>query len=219
MSKITRLWKSLSVSLLSAGLVGCQGGKSASAPPLVSKTPVEVSPIDENTRADDIFLLSGNSRIVVGDNSNDALTGAFKKPDRAVTATRVPPGLDDTFRFTGWESTGRSVGLISRNRTVLLAMETRENISQDQRDQVITTYRKLFGLADKEVQRPHAHYYFWERGKARFMVCTTVDSRGTVSMTSAVGVVPLMTKFRMDAESAEKDSSEAELRLNRTTAS
>lgn len=213
MCRRTAFWISLSAGL---AIAGCQGGKSAGAPPLVTKTPVEVSPVDENVRADDLYILSGTSRITVGDNPNEALTGGFKKPERAVTASRLPPGLDDTFRFGGWESTERSVGLVSRNRTVLLAVDNQENLSQDKRDKAIQTYTRLFGLPMREIQRPHAHYYFWEQGKVRLMVCTTVDPRGAVSMTSAIGVNPLMQKFRMDPETAEKDATEAEARLTRS---
>lgn len=216
MCRRTAFWISLSFGL---ALVGCQGGRSAGAPPLVSKVAVEVTPLDENARADELYLLSGTSRIAVGDNAGEVLVGGFKKPDRAVTATRLPPGLDDTFRFTGWESTERSVGLISRNRTVLLAFESQENISQEKCDKAISVYGKLFGLPSRDIKRPHSHYYFWEQGKVRMMVCTTVDSRGVVSMSSAIGVLPLMDKFRMEPNQAEKDSGEAELRLNRVSGS
>ena len=197
-------------------LAGCQGTATKTEKPiglLVSKASVQVSPADEEARSD-LYLLSSTSRIYVGDDPADALGGGFKRPERAALVTRLPAGLDDAFKFTGWEGNDRSLGLVSRNRTVLLAVDTREGITQDFRDQTVADYKRKLGTP-REVQRSRVRYWFWEQGKVRLMLCSVVDRRGNLSLTSALGVFPLMLHFRMDPDMAEKDASAAEVMFDR----
>ncbi|MES1227080.1 MAG: hypothetical protein ABUL72_00325 [Armatimonadota bacterium] len=209
MSKYLELCAGLAACLVLAGCQSSSVAKSKPVAPLVSKTPVQVSPADEDGRGD-LYLLAGKNRISVGDDPAEVLVGGFKKPEVAATITRLPAGLDDAFRFVGWEANNRSVGLVSRNRTVLLAVDTKEGLTQEKRDQDVQSYRNAFG-APTEVPRSKVHYYFWDQGKVRLMLCTVIDARGNVSLTSAIGIVPLMEHFRMDLQSAEADANRAQV--------
>lgn len=192
-------------------LVGCQGGAAngtRSIGPLVSRNPVSLTVAEEDSRSS-LFLLSGPSRIAVGDDPAEAVSGGFKKPERAVTVTRLPVGLDDAFRFSGWEGSDRTLGLVSRNRNVLLAVDTRERVSQEVRDRAVGSYSSRFGKPET-VSQARVSYWFWEDGNVRLMVCSALDARGDLSLTSALGVAALMNNYRMSKETAEKDAAQAQ---------
>lgn len=172
---------------------------------LISSAPVYVTDQDED-KTSSLFIVHKSSRIQIGADPLDVLSGGYKKPERALSITSIPPGFEDSFRVYGWDSATRSVGLISRNRKVLLAVDTQKKVDATLLDTTLLNARRTFGEPVAQNQADRSNYWFWQENGIRLMICRYVNDSGSVTMTTAIGLNQIMDHFRMSADSATKDA-------------
>ncbi len=205
----------LSISLLGVLFAGCTNGGAISGQthdvePVIAAKDVIV-PAEGNRKS--LALLGEDTYIRVGMDEESAFTGSFKKPEKGVSISQLPPSLDTNFRTKGWEYAGRSFAVISKDNKVVLGLETRDHTSKGDVVDFVNRATKTWGAPAATEIGEQVNYWFWEKDGVRLMMVVSDAPIGGLSFSQAIGVPAVMNVLRMDPASAKIDYPQAETSL------
>lgn len=211
--KSTKLWRSVSLAVLAAGLFGCADDAipkniGASGPEKPSlQVSVQWSP-DNNAP----YLLNGD-RILRIHATEDQAFEVFARPKNGFDFFEESPITGDEYVAKGWQSGIESFGVLSLRNKVVLAMYTLDYTSADQLSEKVRQYQEAFSTIEPSVlPGDKASYWFWEVGRVRLMICASQDTKRKQQLVIALGDTDVMDALRMSPDSARLDLVEARLK-------
>lgn len=207
----TRFWRSSSLLAL-AGLLlsGCAAPEKIT----LEGEPAEPLPelrvvMPEDRWATRLGLAEGGSLLKVGDEMDRGFE-VFEKPPRATTFSDMPEPFTPPFQADGWETSGAGFGMIGYRGQVAAAMLTYDRTDPSRLDRILEDYRGLFGPEQSVVESVTGSYRFWQEQDQRLAIVGYRDSRGRLTVTVALGLVPVMDRLRLSPEIARQDLDAAE---------
>lgn len=196
---------------VSIGLIlsGCSSNDQPKPPvaesPSAPKQVVDV-PVPALLDRPSLFINGDAGRVVLGMAEKEALA-QFPKPTGASEVREPPPGLASTITASGWEGKSGGFAVLAKEGNVLLAMRTIDNVSKESVVDLREGYATAIGnrIQPRDVGDDDAGFRFWIDGQTQLMIVWSRDLKKRLSVSIALGSVPLMQALRMDERFAKLD--------------
>lgn len=173
--------------------------------------------VTESSLGASLQLRREDSAVRIGMTPEAAVSGAFGRPGRSTRIEELPPGFDESFAVSGWESGRRTFAAVAKEGQVVLALDQTDRATDREVSDAFRTYETAYGEPMAEVVTDHVRYAFWQNGSVRLMVVSYAGN-GESSVTVALGLTPAMDRLGMNYESAQRDAEAAESRRGGRTA-
>lgn len=197
---------------LALALAGCSSNGKAdpNADQVVPINTIEIKYVPMKAEESELGIVSGRSRIRVGDPIAD-VDQAFPRPERKVVEFRdLPPGFGSAFRSRGWETDAEGVGTISAEGSIVVAVRTTKGLEEDQVQTILRKYSDRIPLEQPSIQGQTARYWFSEDQGRRLMICAVKAEGGAFEVIEAIGEDSAMNALRMNSLAADKDLARAD---------
>ncbi len=208
-NRSTLFWTFSSALLLIICATGCAKPQGPGPTDVVIK-PVDVQVTIPETGSESALAIFNEDRALrVGDSEKVAFE-VFPRPGKAFEDDELPQQVGGKYKAHTWESTTQSFGVITLDSRVVLAMQSIDNASKEQADNLIQRYTQALSMVDPKVVGGTASTsLFWELGTQRLMICKSLDYKGRITLTVAVGDEKMMDLLRMNPVFAAKDQAQA----------
>lgn len=198
-------WTSVLVPLVLA-IAGCDVTRLAIPAsenrPKTTSNEVRLSAADLGSR---LALRVDDTEIRVGNLAQDVFQGSFARPPRAVQWHELPPTLDESFGSDGWETPDRSLSLVSKDGSVVMAIYTTQTNAAADFDEATKHYEYALPTQPLVRKDNNSEYRFWTDGAVTLMLCWFQDGKAS-TFSQVIGLSRLMRDLRMDPDSAEQDA-------------
>lgn len=166
-----------------------------------------------------LALTVADKRIILGDNAA-RIAELVPRPPNSWEFRELPPMLDNEFSVRGWEDRDGGFGAILKDGRLVFAMRAYENVSPELLQEIKEACARgvARGIKPFEYGNDNMGYRFYRDGETQIMIAWAPDIRGRVGVTTAIGLMPLMTALRMDSRFALEDLAAAEEQLAKLSA-
>lgn len=177
----------------------------------------------------DLALLNGGQRLTLGGKLDGALK-VFSQPKGSRVFSSLPAQFGKDFGAFGWETDEEAFGCILLSvrdpetkktiysNLVVLAMFSRQNVSEGAVGEAISNYTDAFGKPTSTDEGQAVNYAFWIRDERALMLVSSLDLDGKRSMTVALGDPRVMDELRMSPRKASEDHKAVLMRLKSASA-
>lgn len=162
---------------------------------------------------------SGDTIVGIGQLDETVFRGDFAKPPKATNLTELPPGFDESFSTSGWETFKRNLAGVFKDGRLVLLLDNQDQTAAGEAEGQEAKYERIYGLPTTTASSGSTRYKFWEDGPVRLMTVVSSGADGE-SFVVALGLVSVMDRLRMDPDSARIDALKADevLKEGATTA-
>lgn len=216
-SKSTRFSASTASAILLASLlVGCAAPGEVSVPDGgdgQGDATLETIAFDTRVPIErDLAIFNGEVGLRLGTTKDRAIE-VFPALAKSYPFSALPAQFGKEFKAVGWEGDQISFGCITLpvdgKETVVLAMVTIEDASDDAVASALEKYKKEFGDPQFSLPGNRVIYHFWDRPGRRLMLNVSTSGSGHRSLTVVLGAPQAMTELGMSHERAKTDQTKA----------